>query len=242
MKRFVAFGIAVVTLATVCGLGRWLWVTNAYSEVQSILRVRRPDSLGTNTPMSSQDFNLFKQTQADLLSSTFVLNRTVEGPVVSELRKLGKLEDPGRLRDSLAVESSEGTEIIFATLRIREDEDDAKWILDAIVDTYLKEIVRTEVTSNTRKLSSLRSTIDDVDRKLTDLRSERERLERSHSPDDKVAADNARLAAIDEEETALITRKHELSLEIEDLQGIRSGASSIELIQPARATKEDAGH
>lgn len=142
-------------LASIVALFVWILVPITHEAVVTI-RVRRPEtvsSITTNQPrMTSTDFELFKQTQVDLIKGPFVLKRALNSPGISQLPIVqstvwggsrNELEKFEWLLRSLRVQAKEGTEMVRLSLRDKNS-DQVKQVLDAVREAYISEVVDAE--------------------------------------------------------------------------------------------------
>jgi capsular exopolysaccharide synthesis family protein len=101
------------------------------------------------------DFNVFKRTQSMMVRGRRILDTAVKKPHVAELRLIRNMGDPVRaLEQRVWADFNMGPETLTVSLPAQpEDVEDARIIVDAIVDTYLAE--RKENSHHVRRLRVL---------------------------------------------------------------------------------------
>ncbi len=130
-------------------------------EAESLVRVRRDKQ----TVLSKRDFGnnmhdyeTFKKTQAALMKSTFVINAALRKPGLAQLPMIKREEDQAVwLAENMRVANPQNSEILSITLK-GEDREDIKKLVDAVVDSYLQEIVQSEREADLERLDILKRT------------------------------------------------------------------------------------
>ena len=168
-----AFGLGVV-LATLLAIGLYVVIPVTY-RADAVLRVNRSLSPGNAT-----DYSIYKETQAHLVKSNFVLNAALRDPEISQLPMV--LTDSfGRRRERLVSwlgsaisANADDTELISVGMKGRH-RDHTELILNRVLDAYEREIVNKERLEKVETLTKLRKryqVLFDQVRKKTDEISE----------------------------------------------------------------------
>jgi capsular polysaccharide biosynthesis protein len=142
--RSWAIGLGVVILI---GAGvAWLVVPVRY-EAFALLKVstRPPYVLARSADVPLDEFKIFKRTQVQLILSNQVLQRAVSEPEVNRLSVIQEHDDEpvAWLKSQLMIEYPDDSEILRVAVKSTKA-DEAKKIVDTVVDNYMKEIVQHE--------------------------------------------------------------------------------------------------
>jgi capsular exopolysaccharide synthesis family protein len=217
-RWIVGLGLGFLLASLVAGLFSILVPTN--SEAMVLIRVRPTEDEGIGKVkgrMTTQEFELFKKTQADLLKSTFVINAALRQPGISQLRIVRQKpwgiprpeeEIVGWLEGTLRVSSPEGTEMVVLSMKDRNADELVK-LLNAVTDAYIKEIVSAEDTRQTTKLDRLREkdrrNSEEMMEKLTEMKQLSETFGSTEVEQNKLQIDLVfqRLRAIEQEKFAV---------------------------------------
>ena len=131
---------------------------------EAILRVDRQSVVG-----SASDFNIYRETQAQLLKSNFVVTAALRDPIVSS-----KFEGltAAALSNALHVELMPNSELVRVAVDMpRRPSDDRELLLNQVLDSFQREIVNSERLEKIESLAKLRKryqTLFDGIRKKTD--------------------------------------------------------------------------
>ena len=128
-------------------------------EAISLIRVKRTEPYLLEKIVSSdQEYMAYKQTQATLLTSPFVLTAALRQPGIQQLPMIrAESENPlGWLADELRVFYPGDSEIMQVGMS-GDSGEDLKKIVDAVVDAYLYEIAQSEKTEKSKQLQTLRN-------------------------------------------------------------------------------------
>ncbi len=150
-----AFGFGLV-VASLIALGLWYSIPVSYT-AESVLRVNRELSKG-----NASDYMIYKETQASLIKSNFVLRTALRDIEINQLPMV--LTDAyGRRRErpeawlasALAVSPDE-TELLWVRMRGRHKEH-TELILNNVLKAYQHEIVNKERMEKSTTLAKLRT-------------------------------------------------------------------------------------
>ncbi len=127
-------------------------------EAISLLRVNRSEPHVIRRSFSSdQEYVAYKQTQATLVTSPFVLSAALREPGITQLPTLQNVDNGlDWLTRQIRVNYPGDSEIMQVGMH-GDRNDDIKKIVDAVVTAYLYEIGQSEKTEKSRKLQTLRA-------------------------------------------------------------------------------------
>jgi capsular exopolysaccharide synthesis family protein len=172
--------LLAILLGLVCcvpvGLALWNSKVPQYTAV-SLLRIAVQEEtlvFKTSDQLRRNDFEVYKRTQQQLLRSGFLLSNALKRPEVAGLEMIQEKTDPvGWLSKNLSVDFPGEAEIMRVSLKGDRPRDVAV-IVDAVVSTYMDEVV--DVERNRRK-----QRLQNLDRvfvaKEEEIRKKREKLE-----------------------------------------------------------------
>ena len=127
------------------------WSQQRAPQVAALLRI------GSAPSAEEETIQPFRDTHVALISSPYVVQAATRKPGISELPLLQSKADPARwIQEHLTVDCVEGSEIVRVSLSSSET-DDAIALVDAIVASYIGEIVAAEQTQGVKALKTLRS-------------------------------------------------------------------------------------
>lgn len=149
--------IGAVVASTVAGM-LWFVIPVSFHAV-GLLRVKREtrEFLGGRANHSTdQEYVTYKQTQAALITSPYVLNAALRKPEMAQLPMIRAEEKPlAWLESELRVEYPGDSEILRIGLRGDDSEQPIK-IVQATMEAYLEEIAQAERQERTQRLETLR--------------------------------------------------------------------------------------
>ncbi|MBN2218336.1 MAG: hypothetical protein JW719_13250, partial [Pirellulales bacterium] len=158
-----------VILAGACGVGTWLLLPKRYTARSGILVSWKKDSLlpNTNSYVQQQEYEVFKATQAQLVRSPVVLMAALRKPGITELNiyKREAVDSIGWLRDDLSVGFPADSEIMQVSLT-DNDGKEVTQVVQAVVESYLSEIVETERNQKARELTNLAEVLASKEREI----------------------------------------------------------------------------
>ncbi|MCA9211876.1 MAG: hypothetical protein KDB27_02330 [Planctomycetales bacterium] len=149
MKIFVRIVIVLMLVAPACTIA-WFVSETQYVEAETLLRANRltfaSSAAARGADTDREAFELFIQTQADLIKSPFVLNMVLRHHGVASLPGVPRnsTEAFNWLKERLSVDHVENSEILTVRLRAKTNEESAKQLLDSVVVAYIKEVVGEE--------------------------------------------------------------------------------------------------
>ncbi len=173
----LAIGLGVLCAAA-AGVGAWFAIGDEYT-ASAIFRVAMQEiSILPNTEDRGTDrdrFDIYKSTQRSLLLSRFVLTAAIRR---SEMRQLAVLKehepDPESwLAQQLSVDFPGKAEFMEVAIK-RKSPQDARTLVNAVVQAYLSEVVNREKSEKQRRLDELDKAFnareDDIRARRTDLK------------------------------------------------------------------------
>jgi succinoglycan biosynthesis transport protein ExoP len=130
-------------LACIVGPLTWFLLPKGFEAV-AWLRVRGDGSMLESRSGSGSEYESYRKTQAQLVTSPFVLTSAMRRPDVTGLATFASVEDPVRwLSDNLKVSTPMESELLQIRLRAEDPEDAAK-IVNAVTSAYLSDVVDKE--------------------------------------------------------------------------------------------------
>ena len=170
--------IGSVLASLVAGLMFFLIPVN--HEAVALMRVRmaREELLQNRNARyaSEREYATYKQTQAALMSSPYVLNAAVRSPEIQALGIISTEDHPvAYLEDELRVEFPGDSEILRVSLAAENDKEAIK-VVDAVVRAYTEEIAQSERNDVTKRLDLLRATHRNNTRTVQEMTSDIEKL------------------------------------------------------------------
>jgi capsular exopolysaccharide synthesis family protein len=165
-RRWLPATALGILLASLIALLLYLLIPVEYQAI-AILRVRRDEDVafkGRRTPQYTtiQDYMTYKETNATLLTSPYVISTALRNPNVSELPMV-RFDRLGRrrrqpvawLEDELSVDLVGDSEILQISLSGQQPEEVIS-LLNAVVKSYMEEIVYSERTDKLTKRDTLK--------------------------------------------------------------------------------------
>jgi len=153
-QLLLALGLGLL-LSTVLAILLWFMIPVSY-KAEALLKVNRDQTKG-----NASDFMIFKETQAALIKSNFVVTAALRDNEINQLsmvksdsRGMARKQPVAWLAGAVNVMPSE-TEIIFVSMQGR-DKKQTEQILDGVINSYLREIVNKERIDKVDQLSKLR--------------------------------------------------------------------------------------
>jgi len=121
-------------------------------------------------------YSIYKQTQAELLKSRFILFRAINSREVQEFNLDERYTDPeGWLAANLRVEFPQNAEIMKVSLTTH-DRRESKVLVDAAVEAYMTIIVGEEKRRQSDRLNQLDRIYEEKETDVRDKRTEVKRL------------------------------------------------------------------
>lgn len=130
-------------LACVLAPMAWFLMPKGYEAV-AWLRVRGTGDMLSNSSGSGGEYESYRKTQAQLITSPFVLASAMRKPEMTTLSTFVDLEDPvSWLQSNLQVATPAESEVLQIRLRAQNPEDAAK-IVNNVTSSYLDDVVDKE--------------------------------------------------------------------------------------------------
>jgi hypothetical protein len=137
--------------------------------VQAVLKVKRQPALLLRD-YSEVEFQEFVKDQAELIKLPFVLAATVAKRDVSDLELVKGQSDPENwIKESLAVENPDGTSLLVLTLNSPGDPKQLRMVLDALVDSYMAEVIAVDRISEVKLQQTLKVHQTELQQKFKEL-------------------------------------------------------------------------
>ena len=133
----------------------------------------RPDTLvyNSNAQANLEEFKIFKNTQAQLIKTPFVLTAALRKPEIASLSivRQEEVNPVAWLQQNLEVSFPGDGEIMKISLSASNHREAVK-LLRAVVDAYLSEVVETERNVMTQKLAALEEVLASKEREIRQRR------------------------------------------------------------------------
>lgn len=159
VRRFWEFvGVAGIVLATLAIRGALGDDAGDPESATATLRVGSPRLQQENAPRDANLYEQYRRTQVQLLKSDLVLTGALreEGILDLPLLQAAKGTPKQWLQDNLLVIAPLGSELVQVRLRGEDPAQTAK-IVNAVVDSYMKNVVNAEQTDRLNEQSTLES-------------------------------------------------------------------------------------
>ena len=172
-----ALGLGIL-LATIVAALLWLVIPVEY-QATAVLRINRDETFGTRRYGTINDYMVYKETQANLLKSSFVVMAALRDNDISQLPMVKydglnrqRLRPVAWLVDEIKVDLAGGSELIRVRLK-GESKDQTEKLLNAVVEAYQAEIVNKERLEKVDMLNKLRkryrTNYEDIKRKSDEV-------------------------------------------------------------------------
>ncbi len=166
----LAIGLGVLC-ASIASVAAWLLVPPASYTAKALLNVSQQQPRWFfQTAETKVDFETYQRTQLTLLRSRLVLNAALRVPEVSELPVIAKQTDELAWLAKQIQAKYEG-EILTVSMS-GEDPRALPLIVNAVVQSYLDEVVNYEKQSRIERFEKIRELYDNAQRRLTTRRQE----------------------------------------------------------------------
>jgi uncharacterized protein involved in exopolysaccharide biosynthesis len=169
--RFTRFGLAsLLVLLAAIAVAIAMGIELSKTEVTAYIQVHRSTAPGSWPPEwfprpDDAEFDTFRATQIEILRSKSLLTRAVRDPSVAQVTFLARKHDPvDWLQKHLKIDYPNDAELLRVRLFTSEPEEGVK-IVNAVINTYFREVVEKEITERARTETKLR----DVLQQLGDL-------------------------------------------------------------------------
>jgi len=160
--------------AAIAGVATWFGYGYRY-EAAAYLRVSmRQEQILPNTRAYVDlinEYEVFKNTQQQLVRSRFVLNNALKNPEVRALQLEKRERDPvGWLAEELIVRYPGRAEIMEVAMRSRNGKE-AATLVQAVVDAYLQDIVNVESRQRRERLNDLDRVFNEKEGEVRQVRT-----------------------------------------------------------------------
>ncbi len=127
-------------------------------EAKAMVRVKRTAPwLMKKTTSTDQEYMAYKQTQATLVTTPFVLTAALREPGIAQLAMISREENPlDWLTNEVRVVFPNDAEIMQVGM-YGDRREDLKKTVDAVINAYINEIVQSEKTEKSKQLQTLRA-------------------------------------------------------------------------------------
>ena len=187
---FIATFFGLLAAAAVA-VGTWIGYGTRY-EAAAYLRVpMKEDRVMRSTPGyadNATDYDIFKNTQLQLVKSRLVLMSALrnEKVVALKLKTERGVNDPMTwLADELIVRYPGRAEIMEVAMRSRNDQELPKVLVQAVVDAYLDEIVNVDHRMRRERLNDLDRIYGDTESEVRRIRTQLKALAENANASDK---------------------------------------------------------
>lgn len=170
---FLCLSLGLVCAAA-AGIATWFGYGARY-EAAAYLRVSmRQEQILPNTRAYVDlinEYEVFKNTQQQLVRSRFVLNNALKNPEVKALQLEKRERDPvGWLAEELIVRYPGRAEIMEVAMRSRNGKE-AATLVQAVVDAYLQDIVNVESRQRRERLNDLDRVFNEKENEVRQVRT-----------------------------------------------------------------------
>lgn len=222
-RRFLWAALAAVAAAVPVAALLW-WLIPIHHEAASLLHVKSREDriLPVTNPYdrgrASEDYDIFRQTQAALIKSPFVLSAALRKPGIRQLPMLADEENPvGFLEQNVEASYPNNAELLRVSMEGEHPGQLVK-LVNAITQAYLEETVHARRRELLQRVEELRR---QHVRNRDEIRKGREEI---HKIKTQVGAQDSmqarlrhkleleKLSKLDEERSQLETRIHEVDL------------------------------
>ena len=224
-------------------LALWVLLPVRYEAIAELLVRSQEDRLlpamdgRSRERFGSADYDIFRQTQASLITSTFVLNSVLRDPVIQRLSMLNEKDVPnpiGYLQDNIEAEYPNDAEVLRVSMR-GENPVELKKLVDAVTDAYLEETVYNRERDLTQRMHNLG---EEYNTNRDNIRTMRESIHTrqiqlgasdSSRPHIRHQLELERLRDLEGTRSTLQSRLHEIDLKLALAQAIEDNRSEVEL-------------
>ena len=219
-RRWIPGMLIGSVLATLVAAALWV-IIPVNSEAVALLRVSMSENQVLSDPRRGTDqrqYEVYKQTQAALVKSPFVLSAALRPPAVQNLKMIKESDKPlAMLEKELYVGYPANSEILRVSMS-GDNEDETKQIVNAVVDAYMTEVGQNEKTQLMNRLTILRN------HHRTNEQEIKKQLGRIQSLAEKFGTSDSQIAVLNqriEQEAlkALDNERLKARAEVEKIQG-----------------------
>lgn len=207
-------------------------------EVFALLNVRRNEpTVLSKAGTSSEEFDVYKRTQVQLMQSTQVLNGVVRNSDINHLSIVKEhLHDPVEwLRGQLRIDYPDDAEVMRVAMKGSNSSEIAK-IVDKVVEMYMREIVEASKLRRVAAEAKLRDAFDKETAEYTKKLRELNQLAALHKTKDSEAAQlEKRIAG--QQLDALLERQREIARRIDETE-LKISVQKAESASTAESTPD----
>lgn len=179
MKRALLIS-SLIALVLVAGVvGAWFAIDAMYTEAEMSIQVRKETFMTRNPEWTTtrEDYRDYIHTQVAMLTSEYIIGKTLNVPEVSQLPIVQSHDNPEQwLEKALAVENEDYSELITVKLRIRSDGDTAESILNALARVYITDVLNEEMFRRSERRRRVAARLKSVTEEIHQARRKRESL------------------------------------------------------------------
>jgi polysaccharide biosynthesis transport protein len=215
--------VLMLWLVVTSGLSAAIWLkVKPNYKAYSVLRVEPPSAQIYNLNTSSETFEMFLQTQVQLITSPNVLTAAGTTPKAANLKRIKTAGDVVQeLKKVVNVTVSPGTYLIEVAM-ISPDSYESAVIVNAVVDSFL-------ATNEEWANSMTRNQIKSLDEYLRDLHSQTDELERQWKEIVANGDPNAIIVEEDRKARANPEENNRSRISIEDFKRVKGDIRNVEL-------------
>lgn len=174
-RRWLPATLVAIPAALIAAAACWKAIPSTYTSFAMLRIASTEPRLVFDTAERKSDFDTYRQTQAAMITSRFVLNAALRKPGVSDLETIRQQAYPiAWLETQLEVGTNRSPEILRISMK-GERPDDIAAIVNAVKDAYLEEVVHAERKDRLARLSDLERIFSETDEKV---RLKQERVEK----------------------------------------------------------------
>ena len=180
-RKWLLATLCGIPLAAGCAVLLWLLIPVRYEAVAELLVNSKEDRLLPSidargrSQFVSADYEIFRQTQASYVTSSYVLNPVLNKPEIANLNMLDKSDVPnplGFLQENIKVSFPNDSEFMHISLA-GENPGELKVLVDAVTDSYLELTVGERHKTLVERAEQLEKEYRD---NAADIRESRERI------------------------------------------------------------------
>jgi capsular exopolysaccharide synthesis family protein len=235
-RRWLLAAAAALLLAPVLGVGAWFAAPSSRHSVRMLIHVPPPRSQFVPIGGPQPDLPNHQRTQVALIKTRFVLSAALRDPKVAGLPVFPPGIDPVEwLEQQIRVDFSVAPELLRIEMSGAKPQE-LKVLVDALGNTYVREIVDREATRREERRQKLQEIRQKFDEQVQRARNEQKKIElQAGARDPNVRAQTLRFVQqqLDAEEQALIKlnediRRVRLQLEAEK-EVAAQGAAEVQV-------------
>jgi len=161
--------------------GAYAWYENKpqFTASGSLHVAGDPPHLAFDQHDESIDFDLYRQTQIQLVTADYVMNTALSDRAIKELSLIRQLDDPSKwLKEHLSVGFPGNAEMMQVRLS-GQDAEAVTLLVNAVIDAYLNEVVQADRSRRLERLNGLERVYNDALEKGRAMRADLKRLAES---------------------------------------------------------------